>query len=97
MPANVLSREQVAQVVEVLRAHGVTRAAVFGSFARGAANDESDVDILVEFAGAKGLLDLAALELELGDLLHRSVEIITYRALNPRIRARVLREQVPIL
>jgi hypothetical protein len=75
----------------------VTRAAVFGSFARGAANDQSDVDILVEFAGAKGLLDLAGLELELGDLLGRDVEVITYRALNPRIRERVLREQVPIL
>jgi hypothetical protein len=97
MPANVLSREHMARIVEILRAHGVTRAAVFGSFARGAANDQSDVDILVEFAGAKGLLDLADLELNLGDLLGRDVEVITYRALNPRIRERVLRDQVPIL
>lgn len=97
MPANVLSREHMARIVEILRAHGVTRAAVFGSFARGAANDQSDIDVLVEFAGSKGLLDLAGLELELGDLLGRDVEVLTYRALNPRIRDRVLREQVPIL
>lgn len=92
-----LSVEQVHQIADVLRSHDVTRAALFGSFARGSANDHSDVDILVEFAGAKGLLDVAALELELSDRLHRPVEIITYRALNPHIKDQVLREQVPIL
>lgn len=94
---STLSPEQMRQIADVLRSHGVTHAALFGSFARGSANDQSDVDILVEFAGAKGLLDVAALELELSDRLHRPVEIITYRALNPRIKDHVLREQVPIL
>ena len=82
---------------DVLRAHGVVRAALFGSFARGAVTEQSDVDILVEFARPVSLLDVAALELKLSDLLGRSVEIVTYRALNPRIKDQVLREQVSIL
>ena len=97
MPDSALSPEHMRQITEVLRAHGVKHAALFGTFARGSANDQSDVDILVEFAGATGLLDVAALELDLSDRLHRPVEIITYRALNPRVKDHVLREQVPIL
>lgn len=97
MPDSALSLEHMRQITEVLRAYGVKHAALFGSFARGSANDQSDVDILVEFAGATGLLDVAALELDLSDRLHRPVEIITYRALNPRVKDHVLREQVPIL
>jgi predicted nucleotidyltransferase len=94
---NMFSQTQMQSVAAVLRAHGVAHAALFGSFARGAANEHSDVDILVEFTEAKGLLDVAALELDLSDLLGRPVEVVTYRALNPRIKDRVLREQVSIL
>ena len=97
MPAIELSSTQIEQIGAVLRAHGVTRAGLFGSFARNAAHEGSDVDILVEFNGPTGLLDVAALELELSDLLGRRVETITYRALNPRIKDQVLREQVTIL
>ena len=95
--ANSVLDMPVDRIADILRAHSVTRAAFFGSFARGAANEQSDVDMLIEFAGAASLLQVADLELELSDLLGRSVEIVTYRALNPRIRDQVLREQVPIL
>jgi predicted nucleotidyltransferase len=97
MPTNRLSSAEIEQIVRVLHAHGVARAALFGSFARQSAGEGSDIDLLVEFTGAKGLLDVAAIELELSDLLGRPVEIVTYRALNPRIRDQVLREQVSIL
>jgi predicted nucleotidyltransferase len=97
MPTNMLSSAEIEQIVTVLRAHGVARAALFGSFARQSAGEGSDIDLLVEFTGAKGLLDVAAIELELSDLLERQVEAITYRALNPRVKDQVLREQVSIL
>jgi len=84
-------------IVPVLKRHGVTRAAVFGSFATGRARDDSDLDILVEFGEDQSLLDLVALQLDLENLLHRGVDIITYEALHPEIRERVLQEQVAIL
>ncbi|HEV2239146.1 MAG TPA: nucleotidyltransferase domain-containing protein [Ktedonobacterales bacterium] len=92
-----LADASVRQIADILRAHGVVHAAFFGSFARGTATEQSDVDLLVEFGQPTSLLEMADLELELGDLLGRSVEIVTYAALNARIRGQVLREQVVIL
>ena len=90
---NVLAKT----ITPILRTHNVVHAALFGSFARGAARPESDVDLLVEFSPGASLLDLATLELELTALTGRPVEIVTYRSLDPRIKARVLEEQVPLL
>ena len=90
--------EEVAtKILPVLRRHNVLRAAVFGSFARGEPREDSDLDILVEFGGDKSLLDLAGLKLDLEEILGRSVDVITYRGVSPRIMERVLEEQVPIL
>lgn len=82
---------------EMLQRHGVTRAAFFGSVARGQETAESDVDLLVEFAPGRSLLDQAALELDLIALFGREVEVVTYQSLDPRIRQQALRDQAPIL
>ncbi len=85
------------KITPVLRQHDVVHAAIFGSFAQGTAQEDSDLDLLVEFQGEKSLLNLAALQLALEDLLGRDVDVLTYRALHPRIREKVLSEQVLIL
>ena len=59
--------------------------------------DESDVDLLVEFEGRKSLLDIAHLKNELEDVLNRRVDVLTFRSLHPRLRDRILAEQVPII
>jgi len=82
---------------EVLRRHRVTRAAFFGSVARGQETAQSDVDLLVEFAPGRSLLDQAALELDLIALFGREVEVVTWQSLDPRIRERALHDQVAIL
>ena len=96
MAPNQLS-ELAKRISPILKAHGVIRASVFGSFARGTQREESDLDLLVEFAGGRGLLDQAALEADLSEQLGREVEVITYRALNSHIREQALRDQVVIL
>lgn len=82
---------------DILRSYGVVRAAVFGSVARGEDGPESDVDLLVELEPGRTLLDLSGLRLDLIDLLDREVDVVTYRALHPKLRDRILREQVPLL
>ena len=82
---------------EILRRHGVTRAAFFGSVARRQETEDSDVDLLVEFALGRSLLDQAALELDLIALFGREVEVVTYQSLDPRIRQQALDDQVAIL
>ena len=72
------------------------RVRVFGSMARGDAGAESDVDLLVELEHGRTLLDLGALLMDLQDLLHRKVDVLTEAALHPKIREQVLREAVPL-
>ena len=84
-------------VLPVLKRHDVKRAALFGSFARGESTKDSDLDLLIEFKGQKSLFDLVGLKLELEKKIKRKVDVVTYRALHPAIRERILSEQVAIL
>jgi len=80
---------------EILRAaakHGAHNVRVFGSVARGEADAQSDIDLLVEFEPERSLLDHAALWLELQELLGCKVDVVSMAAIKARIRDRVLRE-----
>ncbi|MBI3126369.1 MAG: nucleotidyltransferase family protein [Candidatus Tectomicrobia bacterium] len=84
---------------EILRAaarHGARKVRVFGSAARGEADEASDLDFLVEMEPGRSLLDMGGLLMELRALLGRDVDVVTERGLKARIRARVLREAVPL-
>lgn len=85
------------KIVDILRRNDVKRASFFGSIVRGEMTEGSDVDLLIEFEGRKSLLDLAHLKNELEDAISRRVDILTYRSLHPRLRDRILAEQVPII
>lgn len=96
-PRHVFSDGMLHEVTTLLRQHDVVSAALFGSFARGEASEESDIDLLVEFRGEKSLLDLVALKLALEEMLGRGVHVLTRNALYPAIRQRILDERVTIL
>jgi hypothetical protein len=85
------------RIKPVLRRYGVTRAGVFGSYARGEAGEGSDLDLLVELPPGSSLLDLVGLQLELSDLLGIEVDANTYKAIHPLLEDRILADQVRIL
>lgn len=76
--------------------HGARNVRIFGSAARGEADEASDLDFLVEMEPGRSLLDLGGLLMDLRELLGREVDVITERGLKPRIRERVLREAVAL-
>ena len=76
--------------------HGVRNVRVFGSMARGDADDASDVDLLVSLPADKTGLALGGLLMDLRDLLKRRVEVVTESGLHPALRNRVLREAQPL-
>lgn len=68
--------------------HSIRRLAVFGSALHGDFRADSDVDVLVEFepGSTPGLLGIAAMELELGELFGREVDLRTYGDLSRHFR-----------
>lgn len=71
------------------RDHGISRAAIFGSLARGEGRPDSDIDLLVTFSTPKSLLTVVRLERELGVELGRRVDLLTEEAISPFIRSRI--------
>jgi predicted nucleotidyltransferase len=77
---------------EIRERFGVASLAVFGSAARGALTDESDVDLLVQFEGGATFDRFMGLKLYLEDLLDRQVDLVTPNALPPSLRSTVEQE-----
>lgn len=70
----------------------LTSLGIFGSFARGQADDQSDVDVVFE-TRTPNLLRTSRMKRELEALLARKVDVVRFRdRMNPRLKERILRE-----
>ena len=85
------------EILRIAAKHGARNVRVFGSFARGEARLDSDVDFLVEMEPSRSLFDLAHMMLDLQDLLGRKVDVVEAEAVHWYIRDQVLNEAVPVL
>jgi predicted nucleotidyltransferase len=97
MDASSLTKEKAASLIEEhkeqIRALGVKRLGLFGSFVHGEQHGESDVDFLVEFEPGKKTFDnFIQLSFFLEDLLKRRVELVTPEALSPYIGPYIMSE-----
>jgi hypothetical protein len=88
-----VKREEILRVAEK---HGASNVRIFGSVARGQADNQSDIDLLVAMEPGRSLLDHAALWLEIQQLLDCEVDVVSERGLKPRVRERVLQEAIPL-
>jgi predicted nucleotidyltransferase len=82
------------EIADFCRANRIRRLALFGSVLREDFTPSSDVDVLVEFDkdARVGLIRLAALEMELSQLLGRKVDLNTPGFLSKYYRKRILSE-----
>ena len=76
--------------------YGVESFALFGSYVRGEAGPESDLDVIVRFRRTPGLLRYIELENYLSDLLGVRVDLVMAEALKPKIGQRILAEVEPV-
>lgn len=93
--ADLLKGKQ-QDVLRLAAKYGALNVRVFGSVARGEADEQSDIDFLVDMEPGRSLLDLGGLQAELEALMGRPVDVVTEKGLKARIRARVVAEAVPI-
>ncbi len=92
MSLNELLQEKREDILHIASKRGATNVRVFGSVARGEADSESDIDLLVDLEPGRSLFDLGGFLMDLQDLLGHKVDVVTERGLRERIRDRVLRE-----
>lgn len=86
----------VIAIREVAARHGASNLRVFGSFARGTQQRDSDLDLLIDLAPGRSLLDVIAIQQDLEDLLGRRIDVVTTRSLSPYIRDSVLKDAIPL-
>ncbi len=72
----------------------VSKIGVFGSFARGENDKDSDVDILIEFSHPIGFFKFIKLENYLSEIIGRKVDLVTNNALKSIMRDDVLRDTI---
>lgn len=97
MKINELLGIKREEILEIAAKHGAFNVRVFGSVARGEADEQSDIDFLVDYSLDKvsGWFP-AGLVLELEALLGRKVDVATEKALKERIREEVLQQAISL-
>ncbi len=84
------------EILRIAAKHGAYNVRIFGSFARGDAGPDSDVDFLINAGPKRTPWFPGGLVADLEDLLGRRVDVVTESALYPFLRDRILREARPL-
>lgn len=94
MPLDERITRKREEILALAERHGAYNVRVFGSAARGQAEADSDIDLLVDLEPDRSLFDLGGFLVELEDLLDARVDILTEKGLHWYIRDRVIAEAV---
>ena len=96
MSLDELRRDRRSEILRVASRHGASNVRVFGSHAKGTATPSSDLDLLVEFAPDRSLLDQIALQQALQELLGCPVDVLEDGGISPHLSGQILAEAVPL-
>lgn len=92
-----INQEIINIVSAYFRNKPVLKAYIFGSVAKGEANSESDIDILVDldYSQRIGLLFIQ-MKIDLENLLHKKVDLVSSKGLSPYIKPQIEKEKLLI-
>ena len=92
-----LTVEEIKQkTIPVLKKAGIKRSSLFGSYVRGEQTEKSDVDLLVEYPKHTSLFDVVELKNNLEDALGKSVDLVGFNVIKPRLKQYILPSQVQL-
>ncbi len=89
-------RRRRSAIIRAAELRGATNVRVFGSSARGADTESSDVDLLVDLLPEVGIVGLIGLEREIAAILGREVDVVPAANLKPGVAAQALAEAIPL-
>ena len=84
-----VTEDEIARIVRpIAQRYGLRAVYLFGSYARGAATEDSDIDLLIDTTGTniKSLLQVAAVYCELEEALGKPVDLVTVSSLEQEAR-----------
>lgn len=96
MTADKCLRRRRAAILRLAAKHGVKNVRVFGSVARGDADEKSDIDLLVNMEPDRTLLDLGGFQYDVQELLGCKVDVVSENGLYWLLKRRILREARPL-
>jgi hypothetical protein len=90
-------KEIKEKIYPVLSQYGIAKAEIYGSFVRAQQNEDSDLDIIIEFDknSTKTLFDLIAVKQRLEEVLGMEVDITTPNGISPLINDKIQKEKMP--
>ncbi len=86
-------REKVKPVAEK---YGIERVWLFGSYARGEATAESDVDFRIDKGRLRGMVALSGLRIDISEKLSKNVDLLTTKSLSEDFRNKIKNDEVLI-
>ena len=96
MATDDLLKRYREEILQICARHGAQNVRIFGSFSRGEAGPDSDVDLLVDVGPEHSPWFPGGLLMDLQDLLGRRVDIVEPGGIHWYIRDQVLKEAVPL-
>ena len=92
---DVLSKNEIEQTLlkhqDTLRNYSVKWLGLFGSYVKGAAREDSDIDLLVEFEKLS-FDNYMGLRIFLEDLFEKKIDLVISNSVKPRLRPRIEKE-----
>jgi len=96
-----LIQNKIGDIIAACKEHHVEMIALFGSAAKNAMHDDSDIDFLVEFSDDIDVMDYAdnyfSLLDQLQEILNRKVDLLSSKSLkNPVLKEEVYKSKVDL-
>lgn len=83
-------QQYTSSIFQIADRYGARKIRVFGSFADGSADDNSDLDLLIDLEQGRDLLDMIGFKQELEERIGRRVDVVTEKGLSPHLRETIL-------
>jgi predicted nucleotidyltransferase len=91
------SIEEIKKIfAPVAKKHGVGKSYLFGSYARGKASAESDIDICIEKGNIKTLLQLSQFYIDINKIFGKQVDVVTTKGLDNNFRKSIKKDLIEI-
>ena len=93
---NPISPEQRNEILRIASTYGASNVRLFGSYVQTDGSSARDLDLLVDLAQGRSLLDQVGLKQDIEELLGTTVDIVVDGGVSPYLQERIYSEAVPL-